>query len=340
MRQAIMTEPGKIEIRNVVEPSAGEGEILLRVQRIGVCGSDVHVNHGRHPFTSYPVIQGHEFSGIVEKVGPGVTGVEPGTKATARPQLVCGACAPCERGDYHICDVLRVEGFQAPGCAQDLFVTTRDRLVPLPDSFTFEQGAMIEPLAVGVHSTARAGEMADRNVVVLGAGPIGNLVAQVARCRDARRVLVTDLSNFRLQIARECGIEHTSNAGEESLEDAARRVFGDEGFSIAFEAAGAQASMDAAVEQIEKGSTIVVLGVFDRKPCFDMSVVGDRELSLVGTLMYRHEDYQQAVKLVAEEQVVLEPLVTRHFAFEDYAKAYAYIDREGDRSLKVMIDVH
>ncbi len=340
MRQAIMTEPGSIELRNVPEPTIDDGEILLRVQRIGVCGSDVHVNHGRHPFTSYPVVQGHEFSGVVEAVGAGVTGIAPGAKATARPQLVCGECGPCRRGDYHICDVLRVQGFQAPGCAQDLFVTTPDRLVPLPDSFTFEQGAMIEPLSVGVHSTGRAGDIEGENVVVLGAGPIGNLVAQVARCRGARRVLLTDLSEFRLDVARECGIEHTSNAADEPLEDAARRVFGDEGFSIGFEAAGAQATLDAAVEHIEKGGTIVVLGVFGEKPRVDMSVVGDRELSLVGTLMYRHEDYAQAVVLVAEEKVVLEPLVTRHFPFEEYPKAYEYIDREGDRSLKVMIDVH
>jgi len=340
MRQAIMTEPGTIELRDVPAPQPGPGEILLRVQRIGVCGSDIHVNHGLHPFTPYPVVQGHEFSAVIEAMGEGVEGIALGDKATARPQIVCGTCAPCRRGDYHICDVLKVKGFQAPGCAQDLFLTTPDLLVRLPDSFTFEEGAMVEPLSVGVHSTGRAGDLTGRDVVVLGAGPIGNLGAQVARCRGAACVLITDLSDFRLDVARQCGIEHTSNAREEALADASRRAFGDEGFSIAFEAAGAEASMDEAVENIGKGGTIVVVAVFGEKPRIDMSVVGDRELSLVGTLMYKHEDYEHAVQLVTEGRVQLAPLVTRHFPFEDYARAYEFIDREGDRSLKVMIDVH
>lgn len=339
MRQAVMTRPGTIEFRDVQAPEPGPGEVLLRVQRIGVCGSDIHVNHGLHPFTPYPVVQGHEFSAVVEAVGEGVEHVQVGSKATARPQLVCGTCAPCRRGDYHICDSLRVRGFQAPGCAQELFVTPAHLLVPLPDSFTFEEGAMIEPLSVGVHSTARAGDLRDRNVVVLGAGPIGNLVAQVARTRGARNVLITDVSDFRLEVARRCGIDHTSNARHEPLAEAARRVFGDEGFSVAFDAAGVERSIDEAIQNVAKGGTIVVVAVFSEKPRLDLSVVGDRELSLVGTLMYQHEDYEHAVALVRDRRVALEPLVTKHFPFEDYARAYEFIDREGERSLKIMIDL-
>ncbi len=339
MRQAVMVEPGRIEFRDVPKPQPGPGEILLRIKQIGVCGSDVHVNHGKHPFTSYPVVQGHEFSGQVEAVGEGVSGIEIGSKATARPQIVCGECKPCRRGDYNICDVLKVQGFQAPGCAQDFFITTQERIVPLPESLTFEQGALVEPTAVAVHSTGRSGDLAGRNVVVLGAGPIGNLVAQLARCRGAKKILITDLSDFRLGIARKCGIENTTNAATEPLSEAARRVFGDEGFDVAFEAVGAEATMDAAIQNIEKGGTIVVLGVFEERPRIDMSVVGDREQRIIGTLMYKHEDYLKAVELIAAGDVVTEPLVTKHFDFEQYPQAYEFIDAQGDKSLKVMIDL-
>jgi L-iditol 2-dehydrogenase len=106
MKQAIMTKPGTIEFRDVPKPRPGRGQVLIRVRRIGICGSDVHVNHGKHPFTPYPVVQGHEFSGVVEELGRGVTGLKTGTPVTATPQEVCGRCAPCRRGDYHICDVL------------------------------------------------------------------------------------------------------------------------------------------------------------------------------------------------------------------------------------------
>lgn len=313
---------------------------MLRVRRIGVCGSDIHVWRGQHPFTSYPVVQGHEYSASVEAVGPGVTVIQVGMKATARPQVVCGTCDPCCRGDYHICNDLKVQGFQAPGCAQDLFVVPQDRIIPLPESLTFEQGALVEPTAVAAHSTARAGDLRNRNVVVLGSGTIGNLVAQAARCRGAKKVLVSDLSDFRLEKARACGVDAVCNVTTEKLSEAARRVFGAEGFDVAFEAVGSESALNDAVQNLKKGGRIVVLGVFGERPRVDMAVVGDRELSLVGTLMYKHEDYEQAVQWIASGAVNTEALITCHFPFERYADAYHYIEAQGDKTLKVMIDVH
>ena len=340
MRQAIMTEPGKIEFRSVPEPTIGKDEILLRIKRIGVCGSDIHVNHGKHPFTSYPVVQGHEFSAVVEAVGEDVSIVKPGMKATARPQIVCGKCRPCRRGDYNICDELKVEGFQAPGCAQDLFVTTKDKIVPLPDSMTFDQGALVEPASVATHSTLRAGDLAGKNVVVLGAATIGNLVAQVARCRGAKKVLIRNRSSdFRLDIAKKCGIPDTSSSRRETLAEASQRVFGDEGFDVAFEAAGAEATINDAIHTIQKGGTIVVLAVFTKDPRIDMAVAGNNELSIIGTLMYKHEDYKKAVELIASGEVITEPLITKHFPFEQYSEAYKFIDDNSDKYLKVMIDL-
>jgi L-iditol 2-dehydrogenase len=146
VKQAVMTAPGRIEIRDAAPPVPAAGEVLLRVQRIGVCGSDVHVNHGRHPYTTYPVIQGHEYSATVEALGPGVSGLRIGAKVTSLPQIVCGTCAPCRRGDEHICDSLKVQGFQAPGCAQELWTTAASKVVELPDTFTFDEGALVEPL--------------------------------------------------------------------------------------------------------------------------------------------------------------------------------------------------
>ncbi|MFB3881276.1 MAG: zinc-binding dehydrogenase [Armatimonadota bacterium] len=338
MKQAVMVSPGVIGFRDIADPSAGSDDVLIRVKRIGICGSDIHVNHGSHPFTSYPIVQGHEFSGVVEAVGESVAGFQRGNKVTALPQIVCGRCRPCLRGDYHICDSLKVEGFQAPGCAQELFVTPASRAVWLPDSFTFEQGAMVEPTAVAVHAVSRAGGVAGKNVVVLGAGPIGNLVSQVARAEGAR-VLVTDLSEFRLDIARRCGIADTANAGAESLAESSRRVFGKEGFDIALECVGLEPTLSAAVDAIAKGGRIVIVGVFGEKPKVAVALVQDRELTLVGTLMYRRPDYERAVALIASGSVLTGPLETKHFPFEQYADAYRYIDEHREESMKVFVDV-
>jgi len=338
MKQAVMTAPGVIEIREVDAPRPDQGEVLLCVKRIGICGSDIHVYHGRHPYTSYPVVQGHEFSAVVEGTGEGVTGIAAGARVTALPQVVCGKCAPCRRGDYHICDVLKVQGFQAPGCAQEFFVTSAEKIVALPEDFTFEQGALVEPAAVAVHAVSRAPDPAGKNVAVLGAGPIGNLVAQVARARGAH-VLITDLSDFRLEIAGRCGLEATSNARKEDLKGAAGRVFGDGELEIVFECAGAEDALAAAVQTVGKGGTLIVVGVFGEKPTVDVGLVQDRELNLRGTLMYRREDYVEAVSLIAVGKMRTEPLDSKHFPLAEYAAAYAFIEKQREKCMKVFIDV-
>jgi L-iditol 2-dehydrogenase len=191
---------------------------------------------------------------------------------------------------------------------------------------------------VAVHAVSRAGKASGKNVAVLGAGPIGNLVAQVARAGGAA-VLVTDLSDFRLGMARQCRLPHTSNPKEEELSEAAARVFGENGFDVALECVGIEATLSAAVDTIGKGGTIVVVGVFGEKPRVAMALVQDRELMLVGTLMYRYQDYERAVTLMSAGDVVISPLDTRHFPFEKYADAYRFIDEHREETMKVFVDV-
>lgn len=339
MRQAMMTAPGEIEISEAEPPVPGPGQVRIRVERIGVCGSDMHVFHGKHPFVTYPLVQGHEYAGVIEAIGEGVQDVAEGCKVTATPQEVCGRCPPCRRGQYNACEDLKVRGFQAPGAAQDLFVTEADKLVRLPDSFTPEQGAFVEPVAVAAHSTGRAGDLAGKNVVVAGAGTIGNVVAQACRSRGAAKVLITDVSDFRLNVAKEVGIDATCNVANEPLAEAAAREFGPDGFDVAMEVSGVEPSLTSLVASIGKGGTLMIVGVFGDKPQVDMSVVCEHELDVKGSMMYRHEDWEQAVEWIAAGAVKTEPLVSKHFPFERYLDAYGFIEREGERSMKVMIDL-
>lgn len=340
MRQAVMTKPGVIEHRHVDEPGElAPNEILLKIKKIGVCGTDIHVYHGEHPATPYPVIQGHEYSATVAAVGKAVSSVKTGMRATARPQLVCGKCRPCLRGQYNACQELKVQGFQAPGVAQDYFVVPEDRLVIFPDSMSFEQGALIEPASVGAHSTNRATSLEDKNVVVAGAGTIGNLVAQFARARGAKKVLITDISNYRLNKAKECGIDHTLNVKDSAFDEGVKAIFGDEGFQVGFEAAGVQATLDSLIANVEKGGEVVILGVYARNPTVNMYYLGEHELNVFGSMMYRHEDYEEAVSLIATGKIITDPLITRHFPFEQYVDAYKFIENQGDETMKVMIDL-
>ena len=159
MLQQVMTAPGQIEFREVPMPEPAPGEALIKIMKIGVCGSDIHVYHGEHPFTSYPITQGHEVSGLVEKLGEGVTGLTVGQKVTIQPQVVCGECYPCRHGKYNLCEKLKVMGFQTTGVASHYFAVDAKKVTPLPEGMGLDEGAMIEPLAVAVHAVRRAGDV-------------------------------------------------------------------------------------------------------------------------------------------------------------------------------------
>jgi L-iditol 2-dehydrogenase/threonine 3-dehydrogenase len=238
-----------------------------------------------------------------------------------------------------VCESLKVRGFQAPGVAQEFFVTEADKLVELPATFTPEQGAFVEPVAVAAHSTGRAGNMQGKNVVVAGAGPIGNLVGQACKARGASRVLLTDVSAYRLDIARQVGLAYTANMTGETLEHAVSQAFGGSGYDVGVDAAGVPASIAGLVSTIQKGGTILILAVFEEKPPVDLAAVCEHELTVRGSMMYRKEDYEQAVTWIADGTIRLEPLESCHFSFDRYLEAYRYIEAEGDKVMKVMIDL-
>ena len=340
MRQAILVEPKHIEFKEVAEPKAADltaHQVLVNIKRIGICGSEIHSYHGLHPATFYPVVQGHEYSGVVMAVGSEVTVCKPGDHITARPQLVCGKCNPCKRGQYNVCEHLRVQAFQADGAAQDFFVVDDDRVAKLPEGMSLDYGAMIEPSAVGAHASNRT-DVKGKNVVVSGAGTIGNLIAQFCIARGAKNVLITDVSDLRLAKARKCGIKHTLNITKKTLKEAAQELFGEEGYQVGFEVAGVEVSIRSLMETIEKGSDIVVVAVFAKDPALSMFYLGEHELRLIGSMMYRHEDYLTAIDYVNKGIVNLKPLVSNRFAFEEYDDAYKFIDAHRETSMKVLID--
>ncbi len=340
MIQQVMTAPYEMEFREVEKPKAAPGQVVLRIRRIGICGSDIHVYHGKHPFTSYPVTQGHEVSGEIVEIGEGVEGLAVGQKVTVEPQVVCGKCHPCRHGKYNLCENLKVMGFQTTGTASEYFAVDAAKITTLPDDMGFDEGAMLEPLAVAVHAVGRIGNVKGMKVAVLGAGPIGNLVAQFCMARGANKVLITDISDLRLQKAKECGIPYTANVMQQPLKEAVKEVFGDEGYQVGFEVAGVESSVRSLMETIEKGSDIVIVAVFAKDPALSMFFLGEHELRLIGTMMYRHEDYETAVDFVSRGIIHLEPLISNRFAFEQYAEAYQYIDDNRASTMKVIIDVN
>ncbi|MDQ0271007.1 zinc-dependent alcohol dehydrogenase [Cytobacillus purgationiresistens] len=338
MIQAVMTNPGIINFNEVEVPEVKKHEIKIKVKNIGVCGSDIHVNHGKHPYTSYPVVQGHEISGKVTEVGAEVDHIQVGDKVTIQPQVVCGECYLCKNGMYHVCENLKVMGFQTTGMASEFFVVDANKATILPEGMTWEEGAMVEPLAVAIHAVQRTNTLDNKNILVIGGGPIGNLVAQTAKAMGAKKVVVSELSASRLDIAEKCGLK-TINSNEESLTEGIKRHFGDEKADVIFECVGSSYTVAKSIEIARKGSTIVMVGVVSDLTEVNMGFVQDHELTLLGSAMYQSNDFDKAVELIKNKKIELNRLITNRVEFTNYLDAYSIIDNQKDKVMKVMIEM-
>lgn len=339
MIQQLMTAPKEITFREVDIPEPGPDQVLIKIKRIGVCGSDIHVFHGMHPYTKYPVTQGHEVSGKIVKLGQYVSNFQVGQRVTIEPQVFCGRCHPCLHGKYNLCENLKVMGFQTVGTASEYFAVDASKITPLPEGMSYNEGAMIEPLAVTVHAGKRFADMKGAKVAVLGAGPIGILLSQAVKALGAAEVMITDISEKRLELAKSVGADYAINTAKEDFGEALVACFGPDKADVIYDCAGNDITMNSAIQNARKGSTIILVAVFAKMANVDLAKLNDSELDLNTSMMYRHEDYVDALRFVNEGKIQLKPLESAHFAFKDYQKAYEYIDANREMTMKVLIDV-
>lgn len=338
MKQAVLIGPEKIEISEIERPVIKPNEILMKVKYVGICGSDIHAYYGKHPFMSFPIRLGHEMSGEVVEIGEDVKNIQVGDLVTAMPQEFCGECEPCKSGRYNICDTLKVIGCQTPGASCEYFNVDAALVKKMPKKLNAQLAATVEPAAVGVHAVRRT-NVKDMNVVVMGAGTIGNVTAQAALAEGAKSVLITDLSDYRLELARTCGIPHTANTGKISMQEAVEQAFGNEGADVFFECVGIGAAVNQAIECSKKGHDIVIVGVYGTMPTINMAWVQDREFRLIGTLMYLENDFQDTINYMEKGKINMKPLISRIFKFDEYQDAYKYIENNRDISMKILIEI-
>jgi L-iditol 2-dehydrogenase len=320
----------------VIQPD----EVLIQVKRIGICGSDIHAWHGLHPSINFPVVQGHEVSGLIAETGGNVKSqFLRGEKVVFIPQITCGSCFPCRNGMENICDNLRVMGFHTNGAAQEYVAVKASNVLRLPNIITLDYAALIEPISVGVHAIARAGGVEGKKVVVIGAGTIGNLLAQVALASGARSLLITDIKDYKLDKARQSGLMHAVNSRKVGLGEAIAAVLGQDKADVIFECVGSQITINEAINYARKGSTIVVVGEFGTRPEVDMGLVQDRELTVTGTLNHLKKDFERAIELAASGILHLDGIVTHRFHFRKFEDAYHFIEQMDGEYMKVMIDL-
>ena len=290
--------PNRIEPVEVPIPSIGEEEALISIQACGFCGSDLGIVAGIHPRAKAPLTLGHEFCGTIEEIRAKSTTLKPGDQVTAYPLISCGNCYACRTGAPHACRTLRLYGFDEDGAMARYVRLPVSSLFRLPAGMSPLVGAVIEPLAVAVHGVSCVPiDTEARAVVVIGAGPIGLLTALVARARGARRVFISDILPSRIELAKQFGLEAVKAGAE--LKDLIDGETSGDGADLVFECVGAPDAVRDMTDLVRSRGTIVNLGVSKKPVKVDMQSVNFKEITIIGSRVYRRHDFEQAIELAS-----------------------------------------
>jgi L-iditol 2-dehydrogenase len=334
MRKVVVTPDG-VQVVPAPEPAPGPGEVLVRTAVSGVCGSDTHALHGRHPNVTPPYAPGHEVVGVVTAVAPDVTTVQPGRRVTVEPDLPCWACKQCRAGRENLCENL---GFFGCGSEQggmaDLFTIDARRVHVVPEDLDDATAALIEPLSTPVHAARLAGPLQGKAVAILGAGTIGLLTLRVARHRGARRIVMTARSAQRRDRATTFGADAVVDASLPDAADRVREALG-ESADVVFDCVAEESTLHQALAIANKGGTVVVVGVPPGDVRLPLALVQDSQLRIQGSATYLPEDYADAIGLLQAGVVTSADFVTAVRPLEEAAAAFA--DADSGNHIKVLV---
>lgn len=336
MRSVSYIGSGRVEVseRSAAVPAAGE--VQLSVAFTGLCGTDMHIIHGSMDArVTTPLVFGHEMSGIVEQIGAGVEGWSVGDRVTVMPLQWDDSCPACLAGHRHICQNLDFVGIDSPGSLQQRWNVRAEWLIRLPDDMPLDIAALAEPTAVAVHDVRRSELRPGDKVVVIGGGPIGLLIASVARHLGAEVVVIELAPARRAQIA-ELGFE-TLDPRVTSQDAWVERWTGGAGADVVFEVSGAAAAVLGATSLAKVRGTVVVVAIHPTPRPIDLQRVFWRELRLLGARVYERRDFDTAVGLLAEGAIPTELLITKIVPLSQVQSAFD--DLEQGNALKILVDV-
>jgi 2-desacetyl-2-hydroxyethyl bacteriochlorophyllide A dehydrogenase len=340
MKAAIMSQPGEIHLEERPIPEIDYGETLIKVKYIGICGSDVHLLHGKNSSAIYPLLPGHEFVGeVVESKGEGSERLKAGDVVAAQEVISCGVCEACAKGEDNVCRHLKIIGIHTDGgFAEYVKVKTRKVFV-LPKDIDLRVAALIEPLAVAVHDVRRSELKVGETVFIAGGGPIGLLIGMAARLAGARRVVVSEVMEGRLVLAKELGFD-TVNPTFPSFDEDVERLSDGRGFDVSFETAGVQQSMDACLEHTKNTGRVIVLATPTVLPVLDTNKVFMKELSLLGVRVNAQYSFMGAVDIVTSGIIDdrLKLLVSNEYTLDEIEEAFKEAETNKN-AFKILVKV-
>ena len=335
MLAAYYEGPGVVTVGEAVATPPGPGEAQIAVAYTGICGTDLHVLHGAMAGRVSPhAVLGHEMSGRVAALGPDVTDWSVGDPLTVMPLRWCGDCPACRTGNNHICHRLDFVGIDSPGSLQQRWNVPVELLVRLPADLLLAHAALVEPTAVAVHDVRRSGLRAGESVLVIGAGPIGVLIACVARAEGAR-VTLAEVDSHRRVLAEKLGFQ-VVNPVDGSVPEYVASWTAGSGAEVAFEGSAAQAGLDAALGALAVRGRLVVVGIHPPQRNIDLSHVFWRELTLHGARVYQRTDFERAIELVADATIPAAELISSIEPLASAAEAFRSLE-SGTGVMKVLV---
>ena len=322
MRRVIVTTDLALEIEQVPVPQPTAREALVQMTSAGVCGSDTHALHGRHPFIPIPYAPGHEVLGTVRALGAAADTLTVGQRVVVEPTLPCWECKQCRAGRENLCENLQFFGCgYAQGGMADFFTVAANRLHAVPDELDDRQAILIEPLSTPVHAVRLAGPLSGKTVAVLGAGTIGLMVLAAARHHGAARVVVTDVRADKRERAAALGAHAAIDASRPDAVDAVREALG-ESADVVFDCVAVQHTITQAIAMALKAGTVVVVGVPSADVTIPLALVQDQQVRIQGSATYLPDDYRESIDLLLAGAVRPADFITADYPLDDIAQAF------------------
>ncbi len=338
MKALVYKGPREIDVEEVALPRILPGHVLIRVKMSGICGSDVHGYMGLTGRRCPGVIMGHEFSGIVERTADDVSSVRAGQRVVVQPTVYCGTCGYCRWGYTQRCPNKTFLGvFDVNGGFAEFASVPAKLVLPLPDDMSFEEGALIEPLAVSRCGVDKISDYSGKTVLVVGAGTIGLLAIAVLKARGARMIIAADLSKNRLSIARKMGAHAVFCPQETDAVQMIQKLTGEVGADVSVEAVGAAKPVEVAIGCLKPGGHCVWVGNSEKIIPLDMQSVVTREITIHGTYIYSHADFAATLAGYADMKIDAGTVISRTMTLEQAPLVIEELASGSDRLVKTMI---
>jgi threonine dehydrogenase-like Zn-dependent dehydrogenase len=339
MRAAYIQKPMSMVFTDVDEPQITKAnELKIKVKVTGICGSEIHAYRGTHSYRIPPVVSGHEFAGEVVEIGSGVTKYSVGARVTVEPQYGCGECAYCRKGQYNVCKNKVVLGSNKwSGSFGEYVIAPERAVIPLPDNITYEQGALIEPLAVGLHIVRKSKLAIGQTVAIIGAGTIGLSVLISAKMAGAQNIIISDIVEYNLQVAKELGATYCINSTKEDIVKMYNDYSADTGIDVVFIAVNAISAFQTALDIVSPRGTIGILAPPRNAQGCDLVSITDKELWIVGTFMYVRREFEMIRDKIADGTIDVTPLISKIMPIEDAAQAMEIADEKTEDVIKILM---